>query len=145
MSAFFYDKTKEEKNMGSGRPKGGRNKKYSFEEKLRIVKIYMYEHKSYPVIEREEGVAHRNIERWVKAYLQDGKEGLKSKNISKRGNHFSALYSSKSLSNEERLKLENMKLRIENERLKKGYLVEGDGAKKEYVSIYDKIMKSSKN
>lgn len=105
----------------------------------------MHEHKSYSVIEREEGVAHRNIERWVKAYLQDGKEGLKSKNISKRGNHFSALYSSKSLSNEERLKLENMKLRIENERLKKGYLVEGDGAKKEYVSIYDKIMKTSKN
>ena len=33
MSTFFYDETKEEKNMGLGRPKGGRNKKYSFEEK----------------------------------------------------------------------------------------------------------------
>ena len=31
-------------------------------------------------------------------------------------------------SREEKLEYENMKLRIENERLKKGYLVKGDGS-----------------
>ena len=33
----------------------------------------------------------------------------------------------KNLTEIEKLEYENMKLRIENERLKKGYLVEGDG------------------
>ena len=33
----------------------------------------------------------------------------------------------KELTDIEKLQYENMKLRIENERLKKGYLVEGDG------------------
>ena len=33
----------------------------------------------------------------------------------------------KNLTDIEKLKYENMKLRIENERLKKGYIVEGDG------------------
>ena len=34
----------------------------------------------------------------------------------------------KELSELEKLQYENMKLRIENERLKKGYLVKGDGS-----------------
>ena len=34
----------------------------------------------------------------------------------------------KNLTDIEKLELENMKLRIENERLKKGYLVKGDGS-----------------
>jgi len=34
----------------------------------------------------------------------------------------------KKLSDMEKLELENMKLRIENERLKKGYQVKGDGS-----------------
>ena len=42
----------------------------------------------------------------------------------------------------ERLELENLKLRIENERLKKGYTVEGVGANKEFVISYDKNTKS---
>ena len=34
----------------------------------------------------------------------------------------------KNLTDIEKLELENMKLRIENERLKKGYLMKGDGS-----------------
>ena len=34
----------------------------------------------------------------------------------------------KSLTSMEKLEYENMKLRIENERLKKGYMVKGDGS-----------------
>ena len=40
-----------------------------------------------------------------------------------------------------RKNLENLKLRIENERLKKGYLVKGVGANKEFVTISDANMK----
>ena len=36
--------------------------------------------------------------------------------------------SRKNLTDMERLQYENMKLRIENERLKKGYLMKGDGS-----------------
>ena len=40
----------------------------------------------------------------------------------------SSLMNKKNLTDIEKLELENMKLRIENERLKKGYLVKGDGS-----------------
>ena len=56
-----------------------------------------------------------------------------------------ALHTSKSLSREERLDLENLKLRIENERLKKGYMVKGVGARKEFVTTLDANTKSSKS
>ena len=58
-----------------------------------------------------------------------------------KGNPYAALHTSKSLTEVERLKLENMKLKIENERLKKGYLVKGVGANKEFVTTSEKNMK----
>ena len=48
-------------------------------------------------------------------------------------------------SREEELERENIKLKIEIERLKKGYYVKGVGAKKEYVSINNRSIESSKN
>ena len=51
------------------------------------------------------------------SYLDEGFEGVKNKK--KTGNKFSALHTSKTLTHEERLELENMKLKVENERLKK--------------------------
>ena len=53
------------------------------------------------------------------------------------GNRFSALHASKSLTEEERLRLTVEKLQIENERLKKGYIVKGVGASKEFVTLRD--------
>ena len=61
------------------------------------------------------------------------------------GNHFAALHVSKNLSELERLRLMVAKLEIENERLKKGYWVEGVGANKEYVTGKGKTTKSLKN
>ena len=61
------------------------------------------------------------IANWCKAYRENGIDGLRPK---KKGNPFNILFS-KSLTNEQRLELENLKLKIENERLKKGYLVKG--------------------
>ena len=123
----------------TGRPKGGKNKKYTVEDKLAIVNMYLQECKSTMQIKKETGIAHSRIRIWINQYLDNGLDGLENKK--KTGNAFAALYTSKSLSNEERLELENMKLKIENERLKKGYLVKGVGANKEYVTFLGKNMK----
>lgn len=122
-----------------GRPKGGTNKKYSAEEKMKFVKMYLDNHKSSTEIQKETGVNNSLIRKWAAIYISEGIDGFKEK-IGK-GNHFSALYTSKSLTKEERLELENMKLKIENERLKKGYLVKGVGVDKEYVTFLEKNMK----
>lgn len=118
-----------------GRPKGGKNRRYSIEEKLRVVKLYLEEHVGLKEIKQNENIVHSVILSWVNNYLENGEKGLVNKK--KTGNQFAALHTSKSLSVEERLRLENMKLRIENERLKKGYQVKGVGANKEFVITKD--------
>ena len=128
--------------MPRGRPKGSKSKYYSYEFKLRVVKDREDNHLSWSDLEKKYGVANSVIRRWIKLYYEGVLETGKTHN---RGNRFAALYSSKSLSKQERLELENLKLRIENERLKKGYTVKGGGAEKEYVSIFDANMKSSGN
>ncbi len=126
-----------------GRPKGGKNKKWTFEDRLRFVKMNLDDHIGFKKIERDFGVYHSTVHGWVMRYLEFGEDGLVNKK--KTGNRFSALTNSKSLSREEYLELENIKLKIEIECLKKGYLVKGVGAKKEFVSIKDANTKSSKN
>lgn len=116
-----------------GRPKGGQNHNYTIEEKLNTVNMYLIGNKGSRVLEKEIGVPHRNIERWVQSYLEKGVEGLK--NQKKAGNKYAALHTSKKLSEVEKLKLELMKKDIEIERLKKGYIVKGDGQQKRYITI----------
>ena len=57
--------------------------------------------------------------------MSDGEKGLENK--IKPGNPLAKYIHKKNLTDIEKLEYENMKLRIENERLKKGYIVEGDG------------------
>ena len=122
-----------------GRPKGGKNRKYSYEFKLTVVTDYLNNHLSTYEIAQKYQIDQKRVRDWQKLY----NEGILNEGrIHNRGNKFSALYTSKSLTKQERLELENLKLRIENERLKKGYQVKGGGANKEYVSIYDKNIKS---
>ena len=121
------------------RPKGGKNRRYTAEEKLIIVNMNLQDHKSIKQIEKELGISNSLVSSWISRYLKDGLDGLKNKK--KSGNQFAALHTSKSLTKEERLELENMKLKVENERLKKGYLVKGVGANKEYVTFLEKNMK----
>lgn len=123
----------------TGRPKGGKNRKYTVEDKLSAVNMHIEEKISIMQIEKKTGMPHTRIGVWIHQYLDNGVEGLENKK--KTGNAFAALHTSKSLTNEERLELENMKLKIENERLKKGYLVKGVGADKEYVTFLEKNMK----
>ena len=122
-----------------GRPSGGKNKRYSIDEKLKIVNMSLQEYKSTRQIQKETGVNKSVVNDWTKRFIEKGIDGLK--NNKKTGNKFSALYYSKKLTKEERLELENMKLKIENERLKKGYTVKGVGANKEYVIFLEKNMK----
>lgn len=93
-----------------GRPKGGKNKKYSKEEKIMYVQ-QLLDGKSCRDIEREYGIGHAVVHKWLQNYLSSGENGLdynKRKKVSING-----------------LKRENMYLRIENERLKRGYFIDG--------------------
>ena len=124
----------------SGR-KGISHRKWSKEEKLRIIQLHLNEHLSIRKIEKEYHADHSMVSRWVRIYLEEGETALESHN----GNPYAALHTSKSLSEIERLKLMVAKLEVENARLKKGYLVEGAGANKEYVTGKGKTTRSSKN
>ena len=124
-----------------GRPKGGKNRKYTVEEKLSIVNMNLQDHISTIQIKKETGISDSLISAWIHKYLDNGLQGLENKKNKKSGNVYAALHTSKSLTKEERLELENMKLKIENERLKKGYLVKGVGADKEYVTFLEENMK----
>ena len=108
-----------------GRPKGGKNKYYSKEEKLKYIQ-QMLEGRSCWDIEREDGIGHAITNRWLRNYNDFGEEGLKNKK--KPGNPLCKYSNKKNLTEIETLQYENMKLRIENERLKQGYLVKGDGS-----------------
>ena len=83
---------------------------------------------------------------WRKEYREHGIDGLRSQTGKARhpgkGNPFSGLQNKKNKTREEELELENLKLKVEVARLKKGYLVKGVGSKKEYVTIKDLNTKS---
>ena len=76
-------------------------------------------------MEKEYGISHSLTDKWRRKYLEFGADSLE--NQKKPGNPLCKYSNKKSLSKEEQLEYENMKLRIENERLKKGYLMKGDG------------------
>jgi len=125
-----------------GRPKGVKNRKYSYEFKLQAMKDYFDNHLSVREVIRKYSISFGTFNIWKRNY----KDGcLETGRAHNRGNKLAALYTSKHLTNEQRLELENLKLRIENERLKKGYQVKGGGVNKEYVFILDVNTKSSKN
>ena len=125
MFTFFVIIKVEGIDKMQGRPKGGKNKYYSAEEKLKIVKL-MLEGKTAWDIEREQAINHSISSRWLKKYNNFGEKGLKNKK--KPGNPLVKYSAKKNLTDMEKLEYENLKLRIENERLKKGYLVKGDGS-----------------
>ena len=121
--------------------KGIPHRKWSKEEKEEIIRHHLEEHESIMDLEKEYGVNHCLVSRWVKTYLEEGEDALEPHN----GNPYAALHTGKSLSEVERLRLMVAKLEVENARLKKGYWVEGAGARKEYVTGSEKTMKSLKN
>ena len=81
---------------------------------MRIIKCYLDEGLGQPKIAKEENIFDGMLVNWIKAYLIDGEDGLKSK-ATNRGNRFSAHHTSKFLSEEDRLKLTIAKQAIEIE------------------------------
>lgn len=106
--------------------KGQKFKYWTAEEKYQIINPALELEKSTWDITRETGLSNGMINNWIKAYRENGMGGLTPKK--KTGNPLSKYSGKKNLTEIEQLQYENMKLRIENERLKKGYLVKGDGS-----------------
>lgn len=117
-----------------GRPKGSSGvtrRKWTIDQKLRLIKLYLDEHQSYRSLEAEYQINRGVIHTWVKRFIEMGLDGLIEK--SHQRNTMISLYRKKQLTEDETLRLENFRLKIENARLKKGYIVKGVGSKKEYI------------
>lgn len=119
--------------------KGQKKRIWTKEQKLEIINKHLNEHISVRTLEKEYNADRSMICHWLKDYSEYGEAAFNSKRHP--GNPFSALHTSKTLTETESLKLQIIKLEIENERLKKGYHVKGVGANKEFVTIKDVNMK----
>lgn len=97
-----------------GRPKGGKNRYWFKEEKLRIINKVLVDGMSTRQVAIQESISDGMLCRWIKKYLEQGEKALENKN--KPGNPLAKYSRRKELSDLEKLEYENMKLRIENER-----------------------------
>ena len=127
--------------MGIGRPKGTKNVMRTPEEKERIVPEAL-ENGSRPVARRHR-LSQRLLHDWMAKYRESGLDGLTSRTgKGGGGNPLVGLQRKKGKTREEELELENLRLKIEVERLKKGYRVKGGGRGKEYVTTKGSNTKS---
>ncbi len=111
------------------------------EEKELIVKRYQ-SGESAMRLAREYGINRSRIYKWLKKYEEEGIKGLKSKTGKARKHHKNmGIHLRKPKTKIEELELEILKKDIEIARLKKGYMVKGVGAKKEYVTTFEKNTK----
>ena len=117
--------------------KGQTRRVWTPEQKAEIVHKHLNNHISVRTLEKEYHADRSMI--WK--YIAEGESSFVHKGHP--GNPFAALHVSKNLSEVERLRLMVAKLEIENERLKKGYLVKGVGAAREFVTGKEKNLKSS--
>lgn len=127
-----------------GSPKGKPHLRYSQEEKLRVIERYHHEHISVVALSRSEGINYSVVQRWILQHAKEGEASL-APHDDRKGNHYSAIHSSKTIDEIGRLQLQVAKLEADVARLKKGYLVKGDGSLKEYVTGSGKIFRSSTN
>ena len=114
------------------RPSGTKNVMRTPKEKEKLVLEYLNSKEGYRRIAENNDVYPSVFLKWVKLYREQGIDGFKSKQGKTgigKGNF--------KKSEIEQLKEELLKKEIELIRLKKGYVVKGVGAKKEYVSISD--------
>ena len=117
-----------------GRPKGGRNKSHSKEEKLTLV-MRNLSGETLRSLERETGIYNAQIYKWTKQYLEGGEAALVNKR--KSGNPLAKYINRKSLTPMEQLEykvalLERELLKKDGEivRLKKSIELERGDAKR---------------
>ena len=104
-----------------GRPKGGTNREWSKEQKLDVLN-YVFDGHTWKETIKQFNVSKSQIKKWLAKYNEQGIDGLQNKR--KPGNPLAKYSKRKTLTEMEQLEYENMLLRIENERLKKGYTEE---------------------
>ena len=105
--------------------KGQKFRQWSAEEKYKIIEPAIKLEKSGSVVAKENNLSRGMVGNWIVSFKKNGMEGLTNKK--KPGNPLMKYSSKKKLAKEEQLEYENMKLRIENEMLKKGFLMKEDG------------------
>ena len=105
--------------------KGQKFKEWTPEEKYKLIEPLLKMEKGAWTYSKEIGINSGQLYNWLKKYRENGMEGLTNKK--KPGNPLAKYSKRKKLTKEEQLEYENMRLRIENELLKKGYLMKGDG------------------
>lgn len=125
-----------------GRPIGTKNNMRSPEEKEAIVLESF--HCGCNQTAQKYDIYRSVLKEWRRKYREYGIDGLRSQTgkTSHGYNHLAGLRNKKNKTREEQLEFENLKLKVEVARLKKGYLVKGVGSKKEYVTIKDLNTKS---
>lgn len=124
-----------------GRPIGTNNIMRTPEEKEKIVKEYL-NGESATKLTKKYNLSNKIIYRWLYKYNQFGIEGLKSNTGKSSKCHKNiGLHLRKPKNKIEELELEILKKDIEIARLKKGYMVKGVGAEKEYVTTFDQNIK----
>ena len=118
------------------------NRYWSKEDKVKIINEVLLNCKSTEQVAKEYDISGGMLRGWIIKYNKEGLDALENKK--KPGNPLSKFSNRKNLSDMEKLQYENMKLRIENERLKKGYLVKGDGSVVAFVKVNIKMSKKLK-
>ena len=108
------------------------------EEKEKIVLEIMNGGGGFYTISKKYNISTSVLSRWYYAYEKHGIDGLKSKTGKKCHPN---LHLRKPKNKIEELELELMKKDIEIARLKKGYMVKGVGAEKEFVTTLGKNTK----
>jgi len=101
------------------------NRYWTKEDKLKLINEVL-NGKSSVEVAKENDISGGMLRNWLIKYNNYGEETLINKK--KPGNPMCKYSNKKNLTEIEKLQYENMRLRIENERLKKGYLVKGDGS-----------------
>lgn len=137
MSTFFDTIILEVKMSEVGKNKTMRTP----DEKLIIVKRYL-NGESPTKLAKEINSTDKMIREWAYKYQENGINGLESKSGKNSKYHENmGIHLRKPKNKIEELELELMKKDIEIARLKKGYMVKGVGAEKEFVTTFDKNTK----
>ena len=108
----------------------------SAEEKLRLIREYLESDESRKQFATKHGLCDKTLKRWLDKLNADGEEALKSR----KDKSYEAI--APYLVTEADLRKEILKLRIENERLKKSYTVKTtEDGKMEYIRLKARNMK----
>lgn len=112
------------------------NKQLSAEEKERLVIAFLNSSDTQVDFAAKHEICAKSLMRWVAAYKKDGSAGL----IRANGKNSKDLVTNLTTDNE--LRKEILRLRIENERLKKNYTVrQNEDGTKEYIRLRPKSSK----